>query len=450
MWAAMKSCFKAAVLLAAVCCLLSAGPETAQAQDTTSVRLALVQAASGVDEVVARSGREGNYVMFAAAASLKSAIESFRNATRDQLDVPPRGLSAPQRQRFEDIQRSVEALQRAATEPLPQARASLREVRRLTDDAPPAAGDVQLAGASPSVLTPPSRDEIQYTIRGAGLDRSEPRLFFSGLEAARRSVSARQAVFGIPSSALPFSETAASVYAGRLVLTDRQCTLKVFCKNTPREYTVLLLMMPARLASVQVTFNRAVKQRIYDSGAALGAPAGPAVDKLYTRTFDYSNDDLTLLSCSTPSQAPHAPGYFIDTDSLSLTVKSSTGESRSRIASASSTGFTLELCAQARISQLIKTSGAISVQASWKEYEVADVVLPSEALAPQPLRWGTPLEVSLPPDTHASTVEVYYFDGSHVTYSGDASDERVEVRWDEARHQVRLTARDPSSLEGTD
>jgi hypothetical protein len=413
------------------------------------LRVDIVHASSGVDDAAARAAREANYPVFAAANDIKILIESFRLMAEDALDAPPARLSAPRRRLFEALQQAVEQLQKAAHQPPDAARETLIGTRHLRDDAAAVVGEGQLLAAGPSVLAPSFRDEAHFTIRGVSLDRSEPRLFVGGIEATRLTLSPQRAVFAIPSSALPSSETSPSVYSGRLVLAPRVCSLWVICRSIPREYTVSLLLLPERLANVQISFNRKVHQRAYEQ-VDPPADSHASKDRVYSRSFEYSSDDLTLMSCNSESQAPHAGGYVIDTDSLIITVKSSTGETRSRLSTATTEGFTVELCAQAQISQLVKTGGWISVQATWKEYRMDDVLLPAESLAPQTLRWGAPLEVSVPPEASAIAIQVEYFDGSRVTYSGEASDEYLDLRWDAGRQHLQLTAHDPATIDGMD
>jgi hypothetical protein len=413
-----------------------------------SVRVGIVQAVSGVDDALARAGREANYAMFAAAADLRLLIQSFQLEARGALDEPPSRLPPPERRRFESIQQAVAEMQKAASLPRSEARETLTGVRRLGRDVAPKDGEAQFLAASPSVLSPRSADAAHFTLRGVSLADSEPHLFLGSNEARLLTLSRQQAVFSIPVEALDFNDTVPTVRSGRVLLKARTCTWLIFCRSAPREYPVSLLLLPRRLATVQIMVNRKVKQRAYEKLDAHGAMQEAGADKLFSRTFDYTTDDLTLLSCSTEAQAPHASGYLIDADSLSTTVKSSAGETRSRIAAAAPEGFTMELCAQAQISHLMKTSGAISVQATWKEYQMADVVQPAESLATQPLTWGSPIEVSLPPETSAIAIQVDYFDGSSVTYTGDASDDVIELKWDQARQQLRLVARD--KVEGID
>lgn len=468
----MNRCVKQAAL-AAACAWLGCPLAIAAEQDTqpATVRDAMAQAASSVDDVLSRTGRDARYLVFAAAANLRILIEGFRFETR-ALDAPPSRLPPPQRQLFHDIEQAVADLQMAATEPTGQARETLKELRRVTDDAVPAGA--QLLGAGPAVLAADSPGAVHFTIRGARLKEANPRLFLSNMEASRVTVDAHEAMFSIPVQALGFNETTPSVRSGRLVLQARQCTLLVFCGSVSHEYPIALLLLPDRLATVQVHFNRKVKERVYvkadvpagarpaavappaTATAATGAPSAAGTstataappDKVFTRTFQYSNPDMTLMSCSTQTQAPHASGFLIDTGSLTLTVSSTAGATRSRIATASPQGFTVELCAQAQISHMMKTNGAISAQASWKEYQMADVVQPTQSLPPQALRWNTPVVVSLPAGTSAIAVDVSYFDGSRVTYNGDASDELIHLKWDRARQQILIAARNTADIEG--
>jgi hypothetical protein len=403
-----------------------------------------------VDDVLARAGREGNYVVFAAAAGLRLLIQRFQLDARGALDAPLSRLPAPEQRRFESIQQAVSDLQKAAAVPHAEARGTLNGVQRLSHDVVPSSGEPQLFAAGPTVLSPRSTDAAHFTLRGVNLAGSEPHLFLGGIEASLQTLSSQHAVFSIPAQALDFNDTVPSVRSGRLLLNARTCSWLILCRHVSREYPVTLLLLPRRLANVQITFNRKVKQRVYERLDAQGAAEGTGGDKVYSRTFDYTNDDLTLLSCSTFAQAPHASEFVIDTDSLSTTVKSSAGETRSRIVGASPTGFTMELCAQAQISHLMKTSGAISVQATWKEYQMAEVVQAPEILVKQPLAWDSPIEVSLPPETSAIAIQVDYFDGSQVTYTGDASDDLIELKWDQARQQLRVAARDTVDIEGID
>lgn len=428
------------------------GPTLLPAQDSPStVRVALVEAETRIEDILVRSGRQASYLVFAAACDLRIFIQSFRLAAGKALEGPPHALPPPQQQLLADIQQGVTRLEQAADQSTAEAHTTLKPLRSLSDEALTAARAGQVLAAGPAVLSPPSGEEVHFTVRGQDLEHQLPRLFVGGTEVRRLTVASKEAVFAIPANSLHFQEALPMVRAGRLVLGSQECTLWLFCKDGVREYPIRLLLLPQRLASVRVSYNRKVRQRVYEEAEAPhGAASTARTDKVHGRSFEFSSDDLTLMRCTAQTQAPHAEGYMIDTTSVYLTVRSSTDEARARLTGVSSNGFGVELCAQAQIHRLIKTNGEISVNVAWKEYRMADVVLPAEQLPVQELRWNTPIQASLPPDTSAIAVQVDYFDGSHVTYTGDTQDDYLELRWDSSRSQLQLTARDTAGIDGID
>jgi hypothetical protein len=435
----------AASLVLAVSGVLSA------ATPERSVRVGLIEAESRVDDVLVRSGRDASYRVFAQATNLRTFIESFRLAAGDSLDGPARGLTLPQQQLLTYLHQAAGLLTEAAGETVAQASETLRDLPRVSEESLVAAGAGQVLTVGPAVLSPPTAAEVHFTVRGTQLQRFAPRLFIGGTEASRVALDDRQAVFAIPSGILVWEDTRPAMRAARLVLGERQCSLRIFCRPAVREYPVALLLLPARLATVKVTYNRKVKQPVYDGLASPHrTPGAPAAGKVYSRLLELSSDDLTLMHCSTQTQSPHAPGYLIDTASLHLAVRKSGGETRSRVVSGTAGGFGVELCAQAQIHRLRKTRGAISVRVAWKEYRMDDVVLPEEQLPAQVLRWNSPLAVSLPANVSSIAVQADYFDGSHVTYTDDAADDYLELRWDRAHGELRMAARNTASIDGID
>ncbi len=210
-------------------------------------------------------------------------------------------------------------------------------------------------------------------------------------------------------------------------------------------------MLPIRLATVRISFDRKRNQRLYDrEPAADSVPSTPLGDKLYSRRFEYSNDDLTVMTCVRRSQAPHAAGYFIDTDTLSSSIIDGRAENKWRLLDASASGFTLELCAQPEISKLAKISGSIAVQTTWKEYRMGEVISPRESIEPQVLNWGAQIQESLPADSNAPEVGLEYFDGSRATLTETSIDKYVELKWDAATRHLVLTPHMPARIAGAD
>ncbi len=422
-----------------------------QAMPATTIGVGVVQATSMVDNVSARAASEANDAIFSAAGQLRLLIEAFRNSAQNILDARLNDLNAPQRRMLEHIQTGVAALRTAADEPVEQARERIEEIRRLTSDSASAMDAPIVIRSSPSMLAPSGLNEIPVTLIGQRLTDANPRLLFGNMEATRTHLTDQEVVFTVPPSVFRSSDTTPIQYSGQLLLAVRKCRWSIRCKPAWQAYTVALVMLPIRLATVRISFDRKTNQRIYDQEpAADGGPAATPTDKLYSRRFEYSTDDLTVMSCTRQPQAPHAAGYFIDTDTLSSSIRDRRAENKWRLLDTSANGFTIELCAQPQISRLAKIIGSIAVETTWKEYRMGEVISPRESSEPQVLNWGAELQESLPADSNAPRVELEYFDGSRATLTETSVDKYVELKWDATTRHLVLTPHMPARIEGGD
>ncbi len=416
-----------------------------------TIGVGLLQAISTVDNVSARAATNANDAILDAAAALRLSIEALRQSGQNILDKHPSDLTAAQAKTLEAIRSGVAALQVAAERPADQSRERLDEIRRLTNDSSPLPEEPVVVRSSPSILAPSALNDSAFAVTGRRLSAADPRLFFGDAEATRTGLTDQEALFTLPAGALRSNDGIPVVYSGRVMLSIRNCRWRIRCKLALRTYTVGLVMLPTHLATVRIGFDRQKAQRIYDQmPSAEGDPAAASSDVLYRKRFDYSTEDMTVMSCVRESQAPHADGYLIDTDTLSEKVADHSGETRWRILDASTSGFSVELCAQPQIDRMGKTNGSVSLEVTWKEYRMGDVITPREWREPEALNWGAQIEQSLPEDTHEIEVALEYFDGSRASFTQTSKDRYVEMQWNAQTHRLVLTPHLRSSLADLD
>lgn len=411
-----------------------------------AIGVELTQALSSVDNVSAHAALNANDAVLDVAARLRLSIQALQYSGENVLDQHPKDLNAAQGKALTAIQSGVATLQAAAGEPAEQARERIEEIRQLTAGLSPAPGQPVVEHSSPSILVPSAVDEAVITLSGRALAKANPRLFFGNVEAARTSLTDQQALFAAPAGVLRPNDRTPLSYSGRVMLADRRCGW-FHCKTATRAYTVSVVLLPTHLATIRIGFDRKKTQKIYEQvPGAEGAPASASTDRVYRRRFEYSTDDLTVMTCTTESQAPHAPGYSIDTDTLSANETDHSGEVKWRIVDPSASGFSIELCAQPQIDKMGKTTGAVAVETTWKEFRVGDVVTPREWLNPEGLSWGADIKETLPADTNSIEVDLEYFDGSRASFTETSNDRYVNMTWNAQTRQLVLTPRLRSSI----
>jgi len=439
----IRSCAAGTVVAAL---LSSPGSVYGRGPQPPTVGVDLTQAISNVENVSAHAAVNANDAVLDAAARLRLSIEALEYSGENIPDQQPKELNAAQGKALAAIQSGVATLQAAADEPAEQARERIEQIRQLTAGLSPAPRQPAIESSSPSILIPSSVNEAVFTLDGRRLAGANPRLFFGDVEAARMSLADDQAVFSSPASVLRPNDRTPLSYSGRVMLSDRRCGW-FHCKTTARIYTVSVVVLPTHLATVRIGFDRKKTQKIYEQmPAAPGAPASASTDMVYRRHFEYSTEDLTVMSCTTESQAPHAPGFSIDTDTLSATEADHSGEVKWRIVDPAATGFSVELCAQPQIDKMGKTTGAVAVDTTWKEFRIGEVVTPREWLDAEGLSWGADIKETLPADTNSIEVDLEYFDGSRASFTETSNDRYVNMTWNPQTRQLVLTPRLRSSI----
>ena len=406
--------------------------------------ITLIRAMTTVDAIYARAATHADDAILDAAARLRLSIETLQQFRGDIVDKRPNSLTPAQKAALENIESAVAALRTAAEAPADQARERITDIRQHTSSLAPQADQPTVVATSPSVVVPSAVSGGTLTLAGRLLSKADPRLFFGDVEATRTGLTDTEALFALPAEALRSGDRIPTVYHGRALLSVRNCRWWGSCKPTLQTYSVGVVMLPIHLATVRIGFDRKRNQRIYDQAPAAasspsGAPAPAPADMLYKKRFEYSTEDLTVMSCTRESQSPHASGYSIDTDTLSSNVVDHSGQTKWSIQDASASGFEIELCAQPQIDKMSKTPGVISVEVSWKEFRMGDVVSQREWRQPEGLDWGAHIAESLPEDAHTVAVELEYFDGSRASFSQTSNDRYVEMKWDPQQHQLLLT-----------
>jgi hypothetical protein len=410
------------------------------------VGIELMRSIGIVENISARAAIDANSAVLDAAARLRLSIQALQHSGQDILDKRPDDLTAAQRKTLEGIQSGVAALQAAAAEPADQARELLDEAAQRASDLAPAPGQPVVVRSSPSILVPPVGNESVIALTGRRLLKADPRLFFGDVEARRTELTEEEAVFVLPAGVLRGSDRTPLPYSGSVLVSDRDCSWLIRCRAVSYAYTVGVVVLPIRLATVRIGFNQKKTEKIYDPVSEAGGGSASTQEVLYRRRFEYSTDDLTVMSCIRESQAPHTEGHSIDTGTLSANVTERSGETRWSIVDASASGFSIELCAQPQIDRMGKTTGSVAVEAAWKEFRMGEVISQREWLEPDALNWGAQIKESLPVDTDEIEVELDYFDGSHASFSQTSSDRYVELKWDAQTRQLILTPRLRSSL----
>lgn len=444
----MRSSFtrrgEAVVLLVAL--LASPALVQSRGEQPPTVGADLTQALSSLDILCARAALDANDAVLDAAARLRLAIDNLRYSGDDINDQRAKDLNADQRKTLEGIQSGMATLQTAAGEPAEQAREQITDIRQLTSGLSPAPDEPALVRTSPAILVPSTVNGSVFSLTGRRLSKADPRLFFGNVEATRTHLTDQQAQFDLPAEALRSNDRTPLSYSGRVLLSVRKCHF-LRCRQSLRAYTAGVVMLPTHLATVRVGFDRKKTQKIYEQApVAEGAPASASTDMVYHRRFEYSTEDLTVMSCTRESQAPHAAGFSIDTDTLMANVVDHSGEVKWQIVDPSATGFTLELCAQPQIDKMGKTTGSIAVETTWKEFRIGDVVTSREWLEPEALSWGAELKQTLPADTNTIEVDLEYFDGSRASFTETSNDRFVNMTWNPQSRELVLTPRLRSSI----
>jgi hypothetical protein len=441
---------RAGIFVLLVALASSAPPVLSRAEQPRAIGIDLTQALSSLDVISARASANANDAVLDAAARLRLSIQSLRYSGEDVPDRRPKDLNAAQRETLEGIQSGVSSLQSVADEPAEQARERLNEIRQLASGLSPAPDQPALIRTSPSILVPSVTGDIDVVLTGRNLTKADPRLFFGDVEAVRSRLTDQQAVFALPARTLRSVDRTPVSYSGRALLSVRKCHL-FRCKRSLHAYTVGVVMLPTHLATVRIGFDRKKSQKIYEQApAAPGAPPSASSDRVYQRHFDYSTEDLTVMSCNRESQAPHAAGYVIDTESLTATEADHSGEAKWRIVDPSPSGFSIELCAQPQIDKMGKTTGSVAVDTSWKEYRMGEVVTAREWLDPEGLSWGAEIKEALPVDTNTIEVDLEYFDGSRASFTETSNDRYVNMTWNPQTRELVLTPRLRSSVADID
>ena len=409
-------------------------PSGASSQGVTTVGAGLAQASGAIDDITKRAGNEANYVVFSGAAEVKLLIESLRISARDVLDDGFGKLNNSQQQLFDNIQKSVQSLSKAVGEPVEQGRQAVEEIHQMADQILWIRESVLLR-SSPAVLAPTTLAEVPFTIRGLSLDKGNPRLRFGNVEAKRIELKQQQAIFTVPAATFKFQPEMPGTYSGTVELTVNECSWLVFCKDVPHTYQLAVMTLPVRVAKVAVTYNLKQNQRVYRPDPI-------------TKSFGYSTGDLTHMKYVKETQGPHAPGYFIDVESMSHSQTHGKARNRYEMLGLSPAGFTMELCAQSQMhTPFKKRSGEITAVASWREYRMEDVVSEYQGLPPKSVDWSAGLQETLAPATNAISIALDYFDGSRANFIGNGADKYVDVRWNSGTQQLLITPKKPNTID---
>lgn len=463
MSAFLRVSFRCAAQIRALCLCallaLSAPPAYAQF-DAGTVGAVLVAAGPIVDDAIEKAGNEGDYLTFRVASELKLLIEGMRLAGNDLLNRTFDELDDSQQQVFQNLRVTLEGLQDGVAMQVTEIREGIDQIHQISND-------WQFAGptvlrSSPAIQAPTNSENVFVIFRGLSLDEASPRLTIGGEVLERVQLEKNEATFLLPTRLLSFDRTDVSVNRGTLVLTTQSCAfLKWGCANDEISFEYALMTLPEVVAKVTVVATTVSEARVYEG-------------KERYKQFGYSTGDQTKRKCRTFNQGAHAPGWFIDTDSVvsrsrlvscpfpnkgflaalasahcpngKYNEPAQFGRNGSAtIRSKSPSGFSVEACAKGYIDGFSTKAGERRINVFWKEYRL-EQKRSSEAPVSEEIAWGKSADWQFPLSTEAVRVEIESFDGTTYVASGNDGGKFFEIDYNAGTKQLIVRAKQPIDI----
>ena len=444
-----------------LCALLALSAPAAHAQfDAGTVGALLVAAGPIVDDAIEKAGNEGDYLTFRVASELKLLIEGMRLAGNDLLNRTFDELDDSQQQVFQNLRVTLEGLQDGIAMQVSEIREGIDQIHQISND-------WQFAGptvlrSSPAIQAPTNSESVFVIFRGLSLDNANPRLIVGGQDLERVKLEKNEVTFLLPTSLLSFDRTNVSLNRGELVLSTQSCAfLKWGCNNDEVTFEYALMTLPEVVARVTVVATTVSEERVYEG-------------KERYKQFGYSTGDQTKRKCRTFNQGPHAPGWFIDTDSvvsrsrlvscpfpntglLAALAKAHCPNGKynepaqfgrngsATIRSKSPTGFSVEACAKGYIKGFSTKAGERRINIFWKEYKL-EQQRSSQAPVSQEIAWGKSTDWQFPLDSEAVRIEIESFDGTTYVASGNDGGKFFEIDYNAGTKQLIVRAKLPTDI----
>ncbi|WP_131541671.1 hypothetical protein [Sulfitobacter indolifex] len=187
------------------------------------------------------------------------------------------------------------------------------------------------------------------------------------------------------------------------------------------------------------------------------------------RQFGFSSGDQTKWNSRTFTQGPHAPGWFIDTDSVisrsrivPCPVSSFLAVSQcpngkynepaqfgrngdASIQSPLPTGFSVKIRAKGYVKNFSTKAGERRINVFWKEFKL-EKQRSNEAPVSQEIAWGKSTDWQFPLSTEAVRIEIASFDGTTYVASGNDGGNFFEIDYNAGTKQLIVRAKQPTDI----
>lgn len=454
-------CITRLMALTCFCTSLAFTAPQARAQfDAGTFGALLVAAGPIIDDAIEKAGNEGDYLTFRVASELKLLIEGLRLAGNDVLNRTFVELDDSQQQVFQNLRLTIDRFEGGVNAQVLEIRAGIDQIQQISND-------WQFAGptvlrSSPAIQAPTSAENIFVVFRGLSLDDANPELEINGNVLERVKLSQNEAVFLLPTNIIAFDRKKVGLVRGDLTLTTESCSLIVLgCKDDTVVFEYALMTLPEIVAQVSVVATTITEARVYEN-------------KEGYKQFGYSTGDQTRWKCRTFNQGPHAPGWFIDTDSIVSRSRQvpcpfpNTGilaalaraqcpngiytepaefgrNGRASIRSKTPTGYSVEVCAKGYIKGLSTKAGERRINMFWKEYKMQQQ-RSSAAPVSEEIAWGKTADWQFPLNTEGVRVEINSFDGSNYVASGNDGGKFFQIDYNAGTKQLIVRAKQPRDI----
>ena len=257
---ALKSLTRVALVVAMICLLPLRGEVTVAQGVSTDA--ALDELCTGLNVVMARGERTGDYMLAKAAVKARHSIDVWRATNQELLDRPFSDLDPALRETFVRARTLIGEASDASRYRPELALELAEQASRIVDTRPGPPREVHVLSYSPRIV-PPQNTTFTLRVRGLNLDKADPTLHLPG-GAAERSLNGRhEAQFTVPVDVLPNHPTQLRVHTLYVTYTVplKGFMARMFGRTEYVTRKLSIVRLPASVATFELSGTRTTDQR---------------------------------------------------------------------------------------------------------------------------------------------------------------------------------------------
>lgn len=383
-----------------------------------------------INGAISKAENTGDYLAFRLGTELRLSIEAWEKSNSDLLDKTFSDLSVQQQAFLTGTDRIAVRLANEVGASLDKMEDISNQWQNLVSSTVIGDNIPVVSSYRPAIFRPIDADNpFRVSIKGANLNKEEPKLFVSGAETTLSGNTSVSLLFSIKGLKPEFLDDRTSLMQMDLTLYRPADNWfgRLIGRTEPMSFKLPVMIGPKSLGAYELIANYSENvERVESKSVA----------------FSHSSGDVSN-NCKIFNRGPSENGRSIK--DVRVIVTRAGRASGHRLVSSNPQGFSVEICARRwtdfNLARIGSGPGDRHVRVDYVEYWTETVARQKSYQGE--IEWEKESLEDMPDSTKSFVLKIKSFDGRQLIFTGSGKKSLFDVSYDVAGKQVTIDSTDP-------